>query len=127
MSKSKETQKDQKYLDNFQEMARKLAVMSQIACRQFLGSRPDKDPRLLYLGNMEAFKNLATVQLEVIMELTVGKLGISKEEYMKVHGEHLASRLSEMEKDLCITSWSPEGNPIFDLPAYAEATKSWPR
>jgi len=126
MSKKSDQYKNEAFMTNYKEMVRKLRVLSKFAVRQFLGTRVDDDPRLEYLTDIEAFKNLANVHLEVMMALTIKKLGLSKEDYLKAHGDQLAEQLKTIEQDLCITGWDDKDNPIFDLPAYRERTKLWP-
>lgn len=127
MSKKSQQYKNEAYVANYKEMVKKLRVLSKVAVRQFLGTRADGDPRLEYMTNMEAFMNLAYVHLEVLMEMTIKKLGITKEDYLKAHGDQLATQIQTMEKDLAVEGWDEKGNPIFDLPRYAERTKSWPK
>lgn len=123
----KEQYQNEVYLANYKEMVKKLRVLSKVAIRQFLGTRADGDPRLEYMTDLEAFKNLANVHLEVLMELTIKKLGITREDYLKVHGDQLAAQLKTMEQDLCVTGWDSAGNPTFDLKAMAERTRLWPK
>ena len=104
----------------------KLTVLSKVAVRQFMGTRPDGDPRVEYLTNMETFKNLSNVYLEVMMDLISTKLGIPKEAVLKAYHDQLAVHIETLEKDLCVTSYDPQGNPVFDLPSYREMTKEWP-
>ena len=122
----KEQYQNEVYLANYKEMVKKLRVLSKVAVRQFLGTRADGDPRLEYMTDLEAFKNLANVHLEVLVELTIKKLGITREDYLKVHGDQLAAQLKTMEQDLAVKSWDESGNPIFDLATYRERTKLWP-
>jgi len=123
----KEQYQNEVYLANYKEMVKKLRVLSKVAVRQFLGTRrADDDPRLEYMTDLEAFKNLANVHLEVLMELTIKKLGITRKDSLKVHGDQLAAQLKTMEQDLCVTGWDEKGSPIFDLAAYRERTKLWP-
>jgi len=127
MSDKDEKTKTEAYMGEYMAMVRKLQVLSRMACRQLLGIRPDGDPRLEYLAGLETFKNMANAQLEVVMELVIRKLGISKEDFLKLQREKLASQIKAMEEDLCVTGWDKQGNPLFDLPRYVERTKSWPK
>jgi hypothetical protein len=124
MSKKIETKKQEDFLENYRSQVNRLQVLSRLAIRQFLGTRPDGDPRVDYLANLDAFKNLANVHLEVMMELVIKK---SKDDFLKLQGEHLAMQVKAMEQDLCVTGWDNLGNPIFDLPRYMERTKLWPK
>ena len=126
MAKKSQQYKDEAYVANYKEMVKKLRVLSKVAVRQFLGTRADGDPRLEYMTDLEAFKNLANVHLEVLMELTIKKLGITKEDYLKAHVRFLNAQIQTMEKDLAVTGWDEKGSPIFDLAAYRERTKLWP-
>jgi hypothetical protein len=127
MSKKDREKKEQALLEEYRNMVKKLRALSKISVRQFLGSRADGDPRVEYLTEIEAFKNLANVYFEVIMGLTFTKLGVSKEEYLKINCEQLSNQLKTMEQDLCITGWDQQGNPLFDLVRYAERTSNWPK
>jgi len=118
--------KDEAYVANYKEMVKKLRGLSRVSVRQFLGTRADTDPHVEYLTDRDTFENLANVHLQVLMELTIKKLGISKEDYLKVQIDQLAIQIQAMEKDLCVTGWDASGNPIFNLVAYRERTKTWP-
>lgn len=127
MGKKSEQYKDEAYVANYKEMVKKLQVLSRVAVRQFLGTRPDGDPRLEYMANIEAFVNLANVQLEVLLGLTVQKLGIPREDYLKAQTTSITTQIQTMEKDLAVKSWDQSGNPVFDLQAYLERTALWPK
>lgn len=127
MSKKDQEKKELALLENYRDMVGKLRCLSKISVRQFLGSRAEGDPRVDYLTDLEAFKNLANVHLEVIMELIIHKLGVTKEEFLKAQSDHVTKQVEFMEKDLCVTGWDQQRNPLFDLARYAERTAKWPK
>lgn len=127
MRKKDGKQQKQDYLENYRNMVQRLQVLSRLAVRQLIGTRANDDPQAEYVAGLEAFKNLANVHLEVIMELAIKKLGISKDDFLKLQGEQLANQIKAMEQDLCVTGWDDNGNPIFDLVAYAKRTVRWPK
>ncbi len=127
VSKKTEEKKNLYLLETYKAMVGKVHALSKVSVRQFLGSRDEGDPRVEYLTDLEAFKHLANVHLEVIMDLCIKKLGITKEEFLKSQSELISSQVESMEKDLCVTGWDQQGNPLFDLPKYAERTKLWPK
>jgi hypothetical protein len=127
MSKKDEKQQQQDYLENYRNLVQRLHTLSRLSVRQLMGTRPTGDPQTDYMTGLEAFKNLANVHLEVLMELTIKKLGMSKEDFLKLQAEQLAGQITAMEQDLCVTGWDGNGNPIFDLAKYAERTALWPK
>ncbi len=127
MNKKAEKTEQQDYLENYRNMVTRLHALSRLAVRQLIGTRASDDPQAEYVTGLEAFKNLANVHLEVLMELTIKKLGISKDDFLKLQGEQLANQIAAMEQDLCVTGWDGNGNPIFDLAKYAERTARWPK
>jgi len=116
----------QKYVESYREMIKKLNTLSQIAVRQFLGSRPADDPRVVYLAGMETFRNLANAQLEVLVRLATEKLGVKREEFLQMSSEEMEKQVKAMEEDLRVSGWDNDGQPIFDLQAYRERTIGWP-
>lgn len=128
-AKTKQEDKDRQaqYLENYGEMVRKVQVLSRLGIRQFIGTRPDGDPRAVYLTGLETFRNLANVHLEVITALAIKKLGVSRDDFLKLQAEELANQVKVMEEDLAVKSWDQAGNPIFDLPAYMKRTIGWPK
>ena len=113
------------WLDEYKEMVGRLQALSRVAVRQFLGTRPSAAPPLEYLVGRETVLNLSQVQLQVLLTLVAQKLGIPREDFLRVSREELAKQVTLMEEQLCVTGWD-HGNPIFDLPAYRERTKLWP-
>ena len=116
----------QKYVESYRKMVEKLNTLSRIAVKQFLGSRPADDPRVVYLAGMETFRNLANAQLEVLVRLATEKLGVKREEFLQMSNEEMDKQVKAMEEDLRVTGWDNAGQPIFDLQAYRERTIGWP-
>lgn len=117
----------QKYVKSYREMLKKLSTMSQVAVRQFLGSRPADDPRVVYLAGLETFRNVANAQMEVLVRLATEKLGVKREEFLQMSSEEMEKQVKAMEEDLRVSGWDGDGNPLFeDLQAYRERTIGWP-
>ena len=116
----------QGYVERYRKMAEKINTLNQIAVRQFLGSRPADDPRVVYLVGMENFRNLANAQLEVLVRLATEKLGVKKEEFLQMYSEEMEKQVKDLEEDLRVSGWDGDGQPIFDLQAYRERTIGWP-
>jgi len=127
MAKKSEQYKNEAYVVNYKEMTRKVGVLSRISVGQFLGTRPEGDPRVDYLAAAECTKNLVNVQVQALLNMAVTKLGIPREEFMQVMAEEMDKYLKAIETDLCVTGWDDKGNPILNLKAYAERTRLWPK
>lgn len=121
------TKKVQGYLDRYTVTARKIAAISRIHSRQFIGTRAEGDPRLTYLVELETTLNILSAQVEVLTTLVTTKLGLNPDVFMKCTEEILESTLTRLQQPLAITSWDEQGNPIFDLVKYKEVTALWPR
>jgi len=115
----------EQYLEQYRGMVRKLQVLSQVATRQLMGSRSEGDPQAEYLTALEAFKNMANAQLDMLIRLAV-ELGVARERMLEVQSEELQKQVTAMEQDLCVTGWNADGHPVFDLQAYRERTAGWP-
>jgi hypothetical protein len=127
MAKKQVEKQNEALLGTYKQMLEKLKVLSKISARQFLGTRADDDPRLVYLTDLETFKNMANVHIEVIMEFIIKKLKVTREEFLKAQTDLISSQVATMETDLCVTGWDQQGNPLFDLAKYAERTRTWPK
>ncbi|KKK52543.1 hypothetical protein LCGC14_3103860 [marine sediment metagenome] len=112
--------------DEYRAWAAKLETLSRLAVRQFLGTRPEGDPRVDYLAGLEAFKNVATAQIAALTMIVTTLLGDNVETLRKAGLAELQGQIESMEKDLAVTGWDGDGNPLFDLPASRELTKGWP-
>ncbi len=118
---------ENKQLDEYRELLRKLTIMSQVAVGQFLGgSRPAEDPRVEYIRGLEAFKNVANAQISAFFRLATENLGVPSEEFIRVSCEELETQVKEMMEDFRITGWDDDGNPVFDLQSFRERTAGWP-
>ncbi|KKN16226.1 hypothetical protein LCGC14_0978190 [marine sediment metagenome] len=117
---------DNAQMDEYRAQAAKLQALSRLAVRQFLGTRPEGDPRVDYLAGLEAFRNMASAQLAALTMIVTAMLGDNVETLRKASLAELQGQIESMEKDLAVTGWDGEGNPLFDLPASRELTKGWP-
>ena len=125
--KKRVTKKDRDYVDNYKAEAEKIYALSRFAATQLLGERPAGDPRLDYMAGLEAFKNLANAQLSALTHLIQELMGDDKEAHFReIQQRELARQVESMKDDLCVTGWTEEGAPIFNLPALRERTKNWP-
>jgi hypothetical protein len=134
MNKKAETKKAppdpaelQDLLNGYMDMASKIQQLSRLSIREFLGTRPDNDPRVHYLSELETFRHLANVNLTVVMELTIKALGITQADYLKIQNQKLAELLTELQNNLGVTGWDEVGQPLLDLVKYSERTASWPK
>lgn len=119
--------KVEEYMANYGEMTKKLFLLSQMNVRQFLGTRVEGDPRVTYLTQMEAFKNLADVQLSTLLEVVSNMFGSKGGDLLKVFERTLSQQIASMEESLAVTGWNEDGTPILDLQAHLEKTKGWPQ
>jgi hypothetical protein len=127
MGKKAEEYKNQAAVINYKEMTRKVGVLSRITVRQLLGTRPETDPRTEYMTTLEMRVIMSGMQQEVLLELAITKLGLSRDDFLKAMTEKMQETVKAFEDDLCVQDWDDAGNPIFDLAKYAERTKLWPR
>lgn len=125
--KKEQAYKEQAYMDNYKEMLGKLHILSRMAVRQFLGTRDERDPRVKYLTGVESFKNLANVQLSVLLRLATEKLGVKKADFLAMSEDELKQQIASMEESLAVTGWNKDGTPVLDLQAHLERTKEWPK
>ncbi len=109
-------------LSTYREKALKLSKVSLVQVRQLMGTQPAGDPRVEYLAGIQCSNNLVNAQLAALLRV----LPIDGEKFMAILAEELDKQLLDIEKDLCITGWSPESEPIFDLAAYRKRTEGWP-
>jgi len=119
-------QKLDEYMANYGEMTKKLLVLSRMNVRQFLGTRKEGDPRVEYLTQIEAFKNLTNVQLSTLLEVVSKMFGSKGGELLKVFEAALTQQVQAMEESLGVTGWKEDGMPTLDLQAHLENTQGWP-
>jgi hypothetical protein len=112
--------------EDYRALAAKLETLSRLAVRQFLGTRPEGDPRVEYLAGLEAFKNMATAQLAALTSIVTDLLGEKVVKLQEVGLAELGRQIESMEKDLAVVGWDAEGHPRFDLKALAAQTGGWP-
>lgn len=124
--KKRVTKKDRAYVDNYRAAAEKLYVLSRFATRQLLGERPADDPRVEYIAGLEAFKNLANAQISGIIHILNEVMGDKESHFREILQRELARQVKSMEEDFCVTGWTEEGAPIFNLQALQERIKKWP-
>lgn len=122
----KQKEKDEAYLENYALQIKRLYTLSRFNVRQFLGTRPEGDPRVEYLADLERFKNLVNAQISGIIRILTMMLGEKKAEFMKIMEEELANQLKAMEEDVGVVDWGEDGLPRFDLQVLREKTKGWP-
>ena len=127
MASKADEYKDKVAVAGYKEMTRKVGVLSRISVRQLLGTRPEADSRTEYMTGLAMKTSLAVVQTEVLLELALTKLGVTREDFLKAMMEKMAETVKDLEEDLCVTSWDQAGNPIFDLEKYAQRSATWPK
>lgn len=124
--KKRVTKKDRVYMENYKAEAAKIYVLSVFATKQLLGERPADDPRVKYMAGLEAFKNLVNAQLSALTHLIQEVMGDKEDHFREIMQRELARQVKSMEEDFCVTDWTEEGGPIFNLPALQERIKKWP-
>ena len=122
----KQKQENEAYVERYKQMVERLTILSRFNVRQFLGTRPEGDPRVDYLAGLEGFKNLVNPQLSGIIRVLTMMLGDKRQEFLKIMEEELANQIKVMEEEVGITGWTAEGQPQFDLAVLREKTKGWP-
>lgn len=120
------TEEAEKALADYRERAGKLGRMSHVQVRQLMGTQEPGDPRVEYLAGNQFYINLANTQLASLLRVVTDVLHIDPGKFMAIQAEELDKQISLLEEDLCITGWSSEGEPIFDLQAHRERTEGWP-
>ena len=124
--KEKQEKENEAYLENYKQMIQRLYFVSRFNVRQFLGTRPEGDPRVEYLTVLEEFKNLANAQIAGVVRAMTMMLGDKKQEFMKIMEEELGNEIKSMEEELGVIGWTEEGQPQFDLAVLREKTKGRP-
>jgi len=124
--KEKQEKENEAYKENYKRMIQRLYFVSRFNIRQFLGTRPEGDPRVEYLTVLEGFKNLANAQIQAIIRALTMLLGDKKQEFLNIMAEEMANQLKVMEEEVGITGWTDDGQPQFDLNILREKTKGWP-
>lgn len=119
--------KIEEYMANYNKMFSRLHILSRMNVRQFLGTRQEGDSRVEYLTQMEAFKNLANVQLSTLLEVVSEMFGSKGGELLKVMEQALSQQIKSMEESLAVTGWNEDGTPQLDLKAHLEKTANWPK
>ena len=112
--------------DEYRALAAKLETLSRLAVRQFLGTRSEGDPRVDYLAGLEGAKNMLIAQVAALTSMVTAMLGDSVETFRGAGLAELQGQVESMEKELSVTGWDGEGNPLFDLKASFTQTKDWP-
>ena len=125
--KEKQREENEAYKENYKTQIERLYFLSKFNARQFLGTRPEGDPRVEYLTTIESFKNLANAQIAGVIRVMTMMLGDKKQEFLDIMAEELASQLKVMEEEVGITGWTEEGQPQFDLNILREKTRGWPQ
>ena len=126
MTSKKQQEKDEAYLENYAVQLKHLYYLSRFNVRQFLGTRPEGDPRVEYLADLERFKNLVNAQMLGINRILKIMLGEKKTQFMKIMEEELATQLKNMEEDIGVEGWGDDGVPRFNKQVQIEKTKGWP-
>ena len=124
--KEKQEQENEAYKENYKKQIQRLYFLSRFNVRQFLGTRPEGDPRVEYLTALESFKNLANAQITGMVHALTMIIGDKKQEFLDIMAEELDNQLKVMEDEVGITGWTAEGQPQFDLQVLREKTKGWP-
>lgn len=124
--KETSTGENEEYMANYKALVTKLCTLSRMNVRQFLGTRADGDPRVDYLAGVESFKNLANVQLQLLLGVVYALVGTKKPEVLKMMEDELGKQIEAMEESLAVTGWREDGTPILDLKAHLEKTQGWP-
>lgn len=119
--------KNEEYMENYKALVGKLYTLSRMNVRQFLGTREDGDPRVEYLTGLESFKNLANVQLQVLLGVVYAMVGERKPAVLKMMEEELGKQIESMQEALAVTGWKEDGSPVLDLQKHLANTVSWPR
>lgn len=122
-----EKQKIDDYMANYGEMTKKVYILSKMNVRQFLGTRQEGDPRVEYLTQLEAFKNLANVQLSALIEVLTDMLGKKSGVLLRKFEQTLEQQVQSMEESLAVTGWMEDGTPMLDLQAHLGKTGGWPQ
>lgn len=122
----KQEKENEAYKENYKKQVQRLYFLSGVNIRQFLGTRPEGDPRAEYLTALESFKNLANAQIAGMVRILTMMLGDKKQEFLDIMAEELANQLKVMEEELGITNWADDLTPQFDLNILREKTKGWP-
>lgn len=132
--KATQKKKVEEYMANYNQMFNRLHILSRMNVRQFLGTRQEGDPRdpygparVEYLTQMEAFKNLANVQLSTLLEVVSEMFGSKGGELLKVMERTLSQQIKSIEESLAVTGWNEDGTPKLDLQAHLEKTANWPK
>ena len=125
--KEKQEQENEAYKENYKKQIQRLYFLSRFNVRQFLGTRPEGDPRVEYLTALESFKNLANAQITGMVHALTMIIGDKKQEFLDIMAEELDNQLKVMEDEVGITGWTAEGQPQFDLQVLRERTREWPQ
>ncbi|MBA7686772.1 hypothetical protein ES703_95230 [subsurface metagenome] len=124
--KEKQEKENEAYMKNYKQLVQRLTFLARCNVRQFMGTRPEGDPRVDYLAGLEGFKHLVNSQLSGIIRILTMMLGDKKQEFLKIMEEELGNELKSMEEELGVTGWTDDGQPQFDLNILREKTKGWP-
>jgi hypothetical protein len=127
MGKKADEYKNKVLVENYKQLNRKLVTLSGIGVRQLLGTRPEADSRTEYVTKLALKIDATAAMTEVVLELMLSKLEISRDDFLQLMTEKLEQAVKDLEEDFCITSWNDDGQPIFDLEKYAQRSQMWPR
>jgi hypothetical protein len=127
MGKKADEYKNKVLVENYKQLNRKLVTLSGIGVRQLLGTRPEADSRTEYVTKLALKIDATAAMTEVVLELMLSKLEISRDDFLQLMTEKLEQAVKDLEEDFCITSWNDDGQPIFDLAKYAQRSQMWPR
>lgn len=119
-------QANEAYMENYRQMVERLCILARLNTRQFLGTRPEGDPRVDYLAGLESFKYLVNAQISGLTRAVTALLGKKKPQFFQIMEEEVSGQLKAMEDELGVTGWSEDGVPVFDLDKLREKTQGWP-
>lgn len=111
-------------LVEYQRLVARVQALSRVQVRQFLGTRPEDDPRLVYLAQRECYLTLLIFQVQALTELLAPE---TRQKFMTAMLKLVRKAVGDWGKDLGVKDWSTDGQPIFELPVFREKTRGWPR
>lgn len=125
-----ETNESVLFMGIYRENVQKLLKLSLIQSRQLMGSLPATDPRMQFVSDLQGQLHLANAQILATMHVLQEILRVLKDDLQIKQTEiqllELKNQIEVMEKDLCVTGWDPNGEPILNLQEYRKRTEGWP-